>query len=143
MPEAEKNGISVLDAQGEPLLSSGAFYRSCNAYVSSADRSEKCSVTRIRSAARGSRSQRAFATDLKATALTLENSRLRVTVDPHTGCITSLYDKKANFESIAAGGCGNELVAFKDTPKDYDAWNIDADFEQYFDETRHKPTPCN
>ncbi len=26
---------------------------------------------------------------------------------------------------LAAGACGNELQAFKDTPKDYDAWNID------------------
>ena len=34
--------------------------------------------------------------------------------------------------SAPAGGCGNELVAFKDTPKDYDAWNIDADFEKQF-----------
>ena len=24
-----------------------------------------------------------------------------------------------------ANGCANELQAFKDTPKDYDAWNID------------------
>jgi alpha-mannosidase len=57
---------------------------------------------------------------------------LRVTVDPKTGCITSLYDKNSNFESIAPNGCGNELIAFKDTPKDFDAWNIDADFEQQF-----------
>ncbi len=46
-------------------------------------------------------------------------------VDPKTGCITSLYDKKAGFETLAKGACGNELQAFKDTPKDYDAWNID------------------
>jgi alpha-mannosidase len=71
------------------------------------------------------------ATDLKTSGLTLENSLLRVTVDPVTGCITSLYDKAAKFESIAAGGCGNELQAFKDTPKQYDAWNIDADFDKH------------
>ncbi len=39
-------------------------------------------------------------------------------------------NKKTNFDSIAAGGCGNQLQAFVDTPKDYDAWNIDADFEK-------------
>jgi alpha-mannosidase len=72
------------------------------------------------------------ATDLKANALTLENSAVKVVVDPKSGCITSLYDKKAQFESIAAGGCGNELIAFKDTPKDYDAWNIDSDFDKVF-----------
>jgi alpha-mannosidase len=54
-----------------------------------------------------------------------------MTVDPKTGCVTSLYNKAANFESIAPGGCGNQLQAFQDTPKDYDAWNIDADFEKH------------
>ncbi|MGA9985361.1 MAG: glycoside hydrolase family 38 C-terminal domain-containing protein [Acidobacteriaceae bacterium] len=66
-----------------------------------------------------------FASDLKVTETTLENAALRVVVDPQTGCITSLYDKKAGFETLAKGACGNELEAFKDTPKDYDAWNID------------------
>ncbi len=60
-----------------------------------------------------------------ATSTTLENGNLRVTIDPTTGCITSLINKKTNFEAIAAHGCGNQLQAFKDTPKDYDAWNID------------------
>ena len=66
-----------------------------------------------------------FASDLKVSGTTLENAALKVTVDPQTGCITSLYDKKANFETLAQGACGNELQAFKDTPKEYDAWNID------------------
>jgi alpha-mannosidase len=33
---------------------------------------------------------------------------------------------------LAQGACGNELVAFKDTPKQFDAWNIDADFDKVF-----------
>jgi alpha-mannosidase len=70
--------------------------------------------------------------DLSAHDLTLENSALRVVVDPKSGCITSLYDKRAHFETLAPGACGNELIAFKDTPKDYDAWNIDADFDKSF-----------
>ncbi|HZD49113.1 MAG TPA: glycoside hydrolase family 38 C-terminal domain-containing protein [Silvibacterium sp.] len=68
---------------------------------------------------------RPFQSDLKSSGLTLENSAIRVTVDKTTGCITSLYDKKSNFESLASGGCGNELQLFRDTPKEYDAWNID------------------
>ena len=131
MPEAEKNGISVLDAQGEPLLyqllSSDAATHTYQLLIEAKNVPslgyEVLHVVPGRSEA---------TSDLHADALTLENSLLRATVDPHTGCITSLYDKPAKFESIAAGGCGNELVAFKDTPKDYDAWNIDADFEQYF-----------
>jgi alpha-mannosidase len=63
--------------------------------------------------------------DLKATSATLENANLRVTIDPATGCITSLLNKRSNFEAIAPNSCGNQLQAFKDTPKDYDAWNID------------------
>jgi alpha-mannosidase len=75
--------------------------------------------------------KRAFATDLKAHGLTIENGFLRVTVDPHTGCITSLYDKKDSFESLAAGACGNQLLAYTDIPKVWDAWNIDADYIQH------------
>src|SRR5271170_4180498 len=66
-----------------------------------------------------------FASDLKVSGTTIENANLRVTVDPSTGCITSLFNKKANFETLAPNSCGNELQAFKDTPKEYDAWNID------------------
>jgi alpha-mannosidase len=64
--------------------------------------------------------------------MTLENQFLRVKVDPQNGCMTSLVNKQDNFDSIAPGGCGNLLQAFKDTPKDYDAWNIDADFDKVF-----------
>ncbi len=58
-------------------------------------------------------------------SFTLENANLRVVIDKATGCITSLYDKRAGFETLAAGSCGNEIEAFKDQPKQYDAWNID------------------
>ena len=46
-------------------------------------------------------------------------------VDKTTGCITHLFDGMRKYEHIKAGSCANELQAFKDTPKDYDAWNID------------------
>ena len=57
--------------------------------------------------------------------ITLENAKLRLSVSKQTGCITSLFDKKTNFETLASGACGNQLQFFKDNPKDYDAWNID------------------
>jgi alpha-mannosidase len=74
--------------------------------------------------------KRAFASDLKVNGTTFENAALRMKIDAKTGCITSLVLKKSatnktDFESLAAGACGNELQAYKDTPKDYDAWNID------------------
>lgn len=58
-------------------------------------------------------------------AFTLENAALRVVIDKTTGCISSLYDKRGSFETLAQGSCGNELEAYKDLPKQYDAWNID------------------
>jgi alpha-mannosidase len=69
--------------------------------------------------------QHEFHSDLTSAGDTLENSALRVVVDPKTGCITSLLDKRDNFEALAANSCGNELQAFVDKPKQYDAWNID------------------
>lgn len=69
------------------------------------------------------------ATDLRAGDTTLENQFLRVTIDPKSGCISSLFDKKQNKETLAPGSCGNLLQAFHDKPKQWDAWNIDADFE--------------
>jgi alpha-mannosidase len=82
------------------------------------------------------------ASSLKATSTEMENKFLRVKVDPQSGCITSLYDKRTNQESIATaetdtGGpknrpCGNLLQTFVDKPKEYDAWNIDADFEDKY-----------
>ncbi len=132
MPEPARKGISVLDAQGKSLpvqiLSTESASNTYHLLVEVKDvPSLGYEVLHVKSADSASQS------DLKANGLTLENSALRVTLDSQTGCITSLYDKKSSFESIASGGCGNELVAFKDTPKDYDAWNIDANFEQHFD----------
>ncbi len=66
---------------------------------------------------------------LVARDLTLENEFLRLQVDPNSGCITSLFDKKSGQEAIAEGGCGNLLQTFVDKPKRWDAWDIDATFE--------------
>ena len=66
---------------------------------------------------------------LLARGLTLENEFLRVQVDQKSGCITSLFDKKQGKEAVAEGGCGNLLQAFVDKPKHWDAWDIDATFE--------------
>ena len=75
---------------------------------------------------------RPFASDLKAQGMTLENAALKVTVDPQTGCITSLFDKMTKFEALAGGACGNQLQTFKDLPKEYDAWNIDPGTLDHF-----------
>jgi alpha-mannosidase len=70
----------------------------------------------------------------------LENEFIRVKIDPQSGCMTSLFDKRSSTEALApaetdTGGprdktCGNLLQTFVDKPKQWDAWNIDADFEK-------------
>jgi alpha-mannosidase len=89
---------------------------------------------------RGATSAPAAHSLLKASADSLENDFLRVKIDPQTGCMTSLFDKRSGTESLApsetdTGGpknsiCGNLLQTFVDKPKQWDAWNIDADFEK-------------
>jgi alpha-mannosidase len=80
-----------------------------------------------------------------ATATALENEVIKLTIDATTGCITSLIDKRTNTEALApavAGvgapptlpdgkPCGNLLQAFVDKPKQWDAWNVDADFIEH------------
>ena len=59
------------------------------------------------------------------TKVFIENEKMSLTVDKNSGCITSIFDKHANIEMLAPNSCGNQLQFFKDTPKDYDAWNVD------------------
>jgi len=82
------------------------------------------------------------ATALQVTPTSLENEFFRITVDAKTGCITSMVDKATGLEALAAPQpgdgipamnpdgkpCGNLLQLFVDKPKQWDAWNIDADF---------------
>ena len=65
-------------------------------------------------------------TVVSATASSLENDLLRVTfaVD---GSITSIYDKRAGREVIAAGGAGNRLAVYVDPG---DAWDFPMDYAE-------------
>ena len=65
------------------------------------------------------------AIEQNADSLALDNGIVRVVVNKASGCVSSLVEKKSNFETLATGACGNQLQFFKDTPKDYDAWNVD------------------
>ena len=59
----------------------------------------------------------------------LENTHIRLRVDKSTGCLTLLQGGgKPNAtmaEYFAPNSCGNQLQAFADNPKNYDAWNVD------------------
>ena len=123
MPSAS-DGISILDASNHVLPSQILSSDSAtNTYHVLVDVKDVPSIGyEVLHAVPG---RRPFASDLKVNGLTIENSYLKLTVDPTTGCITSLYDKKDNFESLAPGACGDQLQTFKDKPITDDAWNID------------------
>jgi alpha-mannosidase len=61
---------------------------------------------------------------LKAAGATIENEFFKVTVDPKTGNISSLIDKRDKREYFGGGKEGNMLQAYRDRHPDYDAWNI-------------------
>lgn len=130
MPVAPAHGVSVVDAMDKTVLSQ----------VLSADDATHTYKLLVQAKAVPSvgysvlhvvAGTRTAASDLHVNGTTLENSILRVAVDPKTGCITSLYDKQSHFESLAAGACGNMLQAFVDEPKDYDAWNLNPNYEKF------------
>jgi alpha-mannosidase len=69
---------------------------------------------------------------------TLENAHLRVAFSP-AGDITSIFDKAAGREVLAAGQIGNQFQAFEDRPKDFDAWDIDI----YYDDKVYLADPAS
>ena len=54
----------------------------------------------------------------------LQNDQLRVQVSD--GCITSLYDRKAEREVIANGKKANQFVIFDDKPLYWQAWDVEV-----------------
>ena len=58
----------------------------------------------------------------------MENEHLSIRFDD-AGRMTSILDRARNREILPPGALGNRLQAFRDMPAQYDAWDIDADFE--------------
>jgi alpha-mannosidase len=73
---------------------------------------------------------RAAATPLKVDGWTLENEFLSVSIDPKTGCINRLVNKKDGRNILKAGAWGNLLETFVDHPPNLDAWNIGWPYQQ-------------
>ena len=61
---------------------------------------------------------------VKVNRLTAENDFYRMTIDS-AGRIVSLYDKRAERETVAEGEFMNQFVAYEDYPVNFDAWDID------------------
>lgn len=63
-----------------------------------------------------------------ATPLVLENDQLRVTVDPASGNLSSLLDKRYRRDLLSR--VGNDLQAFQDSGQYWDAWDIAPNYAQ-------------
>jgi alpha-mannosidase len=61
----------------------------------------------------------------------IENAYLRVEVDTTTGDITRIYDKRNRREALAPGGRANVLEVLHDVPREWDAWNVGFNGEQW------------
>ncbi len=60
--------------------------------------------------------------------ITLENAQLSLTINGD-GDIIRIFDRRANRNVLAPGAIGNRLQVFEDRPLSWDAWDIDAFFE--------------
>lgn len=56
----------------------------------------------------------------------LENDLLRVEIDLATGALASVFDKRANRETLA--GRGNQIWAYVDKPRNWDAWDLEDNY---------------
>ncbi|HEX8919418.1 MAG TPA: glycoside hydrolase family 38 C-terminal domain-containing protein [Chloroflexota bacterium] len=65
--------------------------------------------------------------DLEVTPGLLENAFIRVTLDENSSLL-SVYDRRAGREVLA--GPGNQLWAYVDKPRSWDAWDIEAGYER-------------
>ncbi len=61
----------------------------------------------------------------------MENGLLRVMWDER-GLLTSIWDKEIGREVLSAGDPGNALLLHDDNPKNWDAWDVDADYRKSF-----------
>jgi alpha-mannosidase len=57
----------------------------------------------------------------------LENTFLRVELT-EDGTLASVFDKRAGREALA--GRGNQIWAYRDQSRDYDAWDVEGDYER-------------
>lgn len=68
----------------------------------------------------------------------LENTLVRAELDS-SGRLVSFFDKRTGREAIAPGSLGNQFVLFADTPKNWEAWDVDMN---HLDHRRLAGTPA-
>jgi alpha-mannosidase len=129
LPETAE-GVQLRDAQNKPLPSQVISHDPATHRFELLARTSNIpalgyTVIHAEKAKGGESSTTDLHVEEQPTSFTLRNAQLKLVIDRKTGCITSLVSLSNNAESLAPNACGNQLQTFKDTPKQYDAWNID------------------
>ncbi|RUR03277.1 alpha-mannosidase [Labedella endophytica] len=68
--------------------------------------------------------------DRSGDTIALENGLVRVVIDAD-GLVSSLYDLRAERELVAPGERAGELWIYRDTPAQWDAWDIDVHYQRH------------
>lgn len=71
----------------------------------------------------------AVTAEATATGFVLTNGSLRVAIDPD-GLISSIVDRARDREIVPAGTRANLLQLFRDTPTQWDAWDVDKEYRR-------------
>jgi alpha-mannosidase len=120
LPAEDQNEYAVFDLRGQEIPSQTiqqSRYEREILFIASRVPSLGYQVFELRKQRPSQRS-----TNLSITPSTVENSLFRVAVNPSTGWVQSIVDKRNGRELLA--GPGNELQLLADYPKAWDAWNI-------------------
>jgi alpha-mannosidase len=119
LPDDHAGEVAVFDGEGREVpsqvLPTGRYARDV-LFLASRVPSLGYSVFELR------RQKPAAVTDLSVSPEALENAFLRVRIDPRTGWVASITDKRSGREVLS--GDGNRLQILEDKPDAWDAWNV-------------------
>ena len=120
LPERDTSEYAVYDVQGKEIPAQSVFTQNDKRnIIFQADHVPSLGYTiyELRK-----QTQLQSSGSLKASRRTIENDIFCITIDPDSGWLTSLVDKRNGKELLS--GYGNELQLLEDKPKDWDAWNV-------------------
>jgi len=130
LPSADSSGWSVLDHDGQEVATQPVILDSGAAgLLFEASDLPPMGYSVFRLVKRAPRARR----NLIARRNNLENRFFEVALSK-TGSISRIFDKLNNREVLPEGSSANRLVLFEDFPASADAWDIDFNFEEKFQE---------
>ena len=123
--KGESSYYSIYDSNGKEILSQiiqkGEYSREI-IFIADSVPSLGYKVYELRNGKPNAETQNLASRDLKIDSTSLENQYYKIEVDPDSGWVKSIYDKKNGKDVLT--GYGNRLQFLEDKPKQWDAWNL-------------------